>query len=111
MNKKDFVEKYTFVASRNWEASLNYEYKRENKYSKKLEKLFQKLKSRDDFGKGILSELLDSDNDNVRLWAASHSLRLGIHKSMAARVLKEIGLKDDLGELAFNAKITLSEIS
>ena len=74
-----------------------------NKYAKKIINCYLQLK---ELGEVIaLSKLLESDNENVRLWAATHTLCT--NEAKAKRVLQELAVKP--GFNAFSAEMTLRE--
>lgn len=74
-----------------------------NKYARGIINSYLKLK---ELGKtNALSKLLTSENDNVRLWAATHVL--STDEIEAKLVLEELAAKGDLN--AFSAEMTLRE--
>jgi hypothetical protein len=74
-----------------------------NKYAKKIINRYLQLK---ELGKtDELSKLLKSENENVRLWAATHTL--ATNEAAAKRVLQELAVKPGLN--AFSAEMTLRE--
>jgi hypothetical protein len=74
-----------------------------NKYAKKIINCYLQLR---ELGKiSELSSLLNSENENVRLWAATHTLRT--NEAEAKRILHDLAGKSGLN--AFSAEMTLSE--
>lgn len=74
-----------------------------NKYAKKIINCYLQLK---ELGKvNELYKLLKSENENVRLWAATHTLQT--NEAEAKRVLEELAAEPGLN--AFSAEMTLSE--
>ena len=74
-----------------------------NKFAKKIINSYLQLR---ELGKvAALEKLLYSENENVRLWAATHLLE--VKEDIAKKVLKELAEKSDL--LGFSAETTLNE--
>ena len=74
-----------------------------NKYAKKIINCYLQLK---ELGKtNELSRLLNSENENVCLWAATHALPT--NEAEAKQVLQQLAVKSGLN--AFSAEMTLSE--
>jgi hypothetical protein len=74
-----------------------------NKYAKKIINSYLQLKELGETN--ALTKLLESENENVRLWAATHTLPT--NEAKAKRVLQELAVKP--GFNAFSAEMTLSE--
>jgi|GEM_PF-2468491 hypothetical protein len=74
-----------------------------NKYAKKIINCYLQLK---ELGKtNELSKLLKSENENVRVWAATHTL--STNEVEAKQVLNELVAKPGLN--AFSAEMTLRQ--
>jgi Domain of unknown function (DUF2019) len=74
-----------------------------NKYAKKIINCYLQLK---ELGKtNELSKLLKSENENVRVWAATHTLPT--NEVEAKQVLHELAAKPGLN--AFSAEMTLRQ--
>ncbi len=74
-----------------------------NKYAKKIINCYLQLK---EMGKtNELSKLLKSENENVRLWAATHTLQT--NEVEAKQVLHELVVKPGLN--GFSAEMTLRQ--
>lgn len=74
-----------------------------NKFARKIINSYLQLR---ELGKiDALERLLYSENENVKLWTATHLLP--VNEEIAKRTLNELALKSDL--LGFSAKMTLNE--
>jgi hypothetical protein len=87
-----------------YKATLEGDFRTADKYSKKIILITNYIKT--NYGLEQIKDLLDNDNDKVRVWA-SKSL-LPIYADIAIKVLEEIGSKD-VPHCSFNARIILSE--
>jgi hypothetical protein len=97
------VSDFEIFCIKNDEAAKESKPKLSNKYARKIINSYLQLK---ELGKtSELSKLLNSDNDNVRLWAATHTLPT--NEVEAKRVLQELASNSGLN--AFSAEMTLKE--
>ena len=99
------LNKYIEAAIQHGKATEEGDYKSANKAFKVLKKVYDELKANQDFGVQKLSNLLNHEEEYVRLWASSHTLQVDTEK--AKKTLIELTKKT--GFLAFNAKMTLEE--
>ena len=75
-----------------------------NKYSDKIRSIISFINK--DYKLGNLKDLLDHDNDKVRVWVAQ--ALLPIYEDIALNVLEEIS-KKNISHCSFNARIISSE--
>jgi hypothetical protein len=97
------VSEFEFFCVKNDVAAQALDHKLANKYAKKIINCYLQLRELQKIG--ALSKLLKSDNDNVRLWAATHTLHT--NELEAKKVLQELSEKS--GFNAFSAEMTLNE--
>ena len=90
------------------EATLNGDYKANNKAGEKLIKVFKYFENNREFAMDCIEELIKND-DNVVLKSkmAAFCLALGENINEAEKILYEISNKKENGIFAFNAKMTL----
>ncbi len=88
---------------KNDEAAQSLNPKLANKYAKKIINCYLQLRELQKTNE--LSKLLRSENENVRLWAATHVLPTD--EAEAKKVLQELATKPGLN--AFSAEMTLRE--
>lgn len=105
---KDIKSEYIELSIEHMVCAHNGEYKKANKAYSKLKKIFEKIQS-GAVEKEILVDLLNQGDPNVECWAAAHLLGLPYEVELAQEKLKEIAIDNNLGMLAFTAKMTLSQ--
>lgn len=88
-------------------ATINGDYKTNNKEGKKIKRLFSILENNLEQAKEVYSYLLDYDNITTRTEAASACLKLGIYTIEAEKTLEEIAKKNDIGIRRLNAEMVL----
>lgn len=102
-NSDDILIKFESYCLQNDAAAKALNSKSANKYAKRIINCYLQLK---EVGKANeLSKLFNSENENVRLWAATHSLPT--NEFEAKRILQDLALKPGLN--AFSAEKTLLE--
>ena len=79
--------------------------KAHNKASKKLRQLQEEMKTND--CAGVLNNLLDYNDDRVRINAAYLCLKMNIHKDKVLQTLKDVVDNTTDPTLAFSAKMAL----
>ena len=89
------------------EATYSGNYKKGNKSADKLFKLGIIMKENTDIAKEMLNVLLDHENINVKIWAASYALDIKFREKEAEQLLEGISMMPDIGILSFDAEMSL----
>ena len=106
--KKDLdglVADYVKNAVRHGEATIEGDFKAANNSHDKIIKALSEIRKYGNEGDIALLALIDDDNDSVKCWAATHSLKY--HKEKSEQILLYLSKKS--GPIAFNAEMVLSE--
>lgn len=88
-------------------ATLDGDYKANNREGKKITMVFKYLEKNLELAETVLPLLFSDSNVVTRTKAAAHCLALGIHVSEAEKLLLEDSEKQENGIFGFNAKMTL----
>jgi len=102
---KKIIAEYRLCAKKHGEATMEGDYKLANENYDKLVKLLQKIRQFGNDGDIALLSLIEDENQSVRCWAATDSLKYD--KRKAVKVLKKLSKEE--GIIAFDAKMVLSE--
>ncbi len=106
LSKEIFGEQYINYIIQMQNAMLRDDYKTNNKYSKKLNKLNEKYQN-EEYYKDVLNELMKNANLEISSCAAVDSLRHNYNIERAINTLKEISSSGDSGIIGFSAGVAL----
>jgi len=106
-DKSKIVSFYENSGEIRYKATLLGDYKKGNRETPKLIRVFKMFEEDKDFAWECISELLKSNNVVVRTDGAAYCLALGIQTQTAVNVLEEISSNPENGIFGFNAKMTL----
>ena len=90
-----------------YDATLNGDYKSNNKEKSKLRRVFKMFEEDDAFAQECISMMLRSSNVVVRTDAAAYCLALKHNTDLGEKILEEISSDPTNGIFGFNAKMTL----
>lgn len=90
-----------------YHATLNGDYKSNNREGAKLVRIFKLFEQDEAFAMECIEDLIKSNNVVVRAEAAAYCLALKKNITFAENVLKEISNDPANGIFGFNAKMTL----
>ena len=99
------IEEYKSYAVNHGEATLEGDSTVANQNYDKLKTVLKQIKEFGDDGGLALLSLLEDNNQSIRCWAATDSLRF--NESKAKKALKKLSKED--GIIAFDAKMVLKE--
>ena len=88
-------------------ATLDGDYKANNKEGKRLLKIFKYFEMDREFARECIKDMLKSENVVVRTDAAAYCLALNENIDIAIEVLTDISSKEENGIFGFNAQMTL----
>lgn len=106
-SKDSIIEQYEKSCEIMYQATLDGDYKRNNKEGAKLLKIFKYFEQNRELAFECISEMFHSKNVVVRTEAAAYCLALNERTEIAEKVLKEIADDESNGIFGFNAKMTL----
>lgn len=106
LNKEDFIEQYIYYITEMQKAMSKNNYRTNNKYALKLNKLNEKYKN-EDYYENALNELMDNNNFKISSNAAVESFRNNCNIDKAIKVLKEISNREDAGIEGIKAGMAL----
>ena len=106
-SKEEVLRQYEESGRIMYQATLNGDYKANNKEGKRLLKIFKYFESDKEFAWECIKDMLKSENVVVRTDAAAYCLALNEHIDIAQDVLSEISSKEENGIFGFNAQMTL----
>ncbi|MDD4402727.1 MAG: hypothetical protein PHI24_12955 [Desulfitobacteriaceae bacterium] len=106
-NHSDIITQYKSSCDIMYRATLDGDYKANNKEGKKLIDVFKFLEKNRELAVETLSLLLGDENVVTRTKAAAHCLALKINTSEAEKILKVESEKKENGIFGFNAEMTL----
>jgi len=109
MNKAKIIQQYEDSGRLMYEATLNGDYKTNNREGRKLLKIFKIFEKNHDLARECIEELLKSKNIVVRSKAAAYCLALNNDVDAGEAVLKAIAADPKSGIFGFNAEMTLEE--
>lgn len=90
-----------------YDATLNGDYKSNNKEKSKLRRVFKMFEEDNAFAQECISMMLRSSNVVVRTDAAAYCLALKHNTDLGEKTLEEISSDPTNGIFGFNAKMTL----
>ena len=96
MSPQEIIDQYIECGAILTETTLNGDYKRGNKVTKKMEKLFNIFAQDKDLATFILTQVMDSNVDKARSIAAVEALQLNIAIEKAVNVLEEVSKRSDI---------------
>lgn len=106
-SKEEVLKQYEESGKIMYQATLEGDYKTNNKEGKRLLKIFKYFENDREFAMDCLKDMLNSENVVVRIDAAAYCLALNVNIDIALGVLTEISNKEENGIFGFNAKMTL----
>ena len=109
MDKFQIIQQYELSGKLMYVATLNGDYKTNNREGEKLLKLFKIFEKDHDLATECINELLKSNNVVIRSKAAAYCLALGINVDIGKSVLSEIATNPENGIFGFIAEMTLAE--
>lgn len=105
MNTPDVGDVYAKAAAAHGSATDQGDHERSNKAHDDVIRALEVLRASSDSGRAVLASLLDSKDNHVRCWAATHLLPLD--EVTATRTLEELSTLPPF--VGFNAKMVLRE--
>lgn len=106
-SKEEVLRQYEESGRIMYQATIDGNYKANNKEGKQLTKIFRYFENDIEFARECIKDMLDSENVVVRTDAAAYCLALNENIDIAERVLSEISNNEANGIFGFNAKMTL----
>lgn len=106
-SKSDILEQYIRSGNVIYKATLEGDYKTNNKEGKIITQAFKHLEKNLEFATDTLPLLFGNENVVTRTKAAAHCLALKIHIDKAERILEDAANDDKNGIFGFNAQMTL----
>ena len=106
-SKEEVLRQYEESGRIMYQATLDGDYKANNKEGKRLLKFYKYFEGDREFAVECIKDMLNSDNVVVRTKAAAYCLALNENIEVAVAVLSEISSKEENGIFGFNAKMTL----
>lgn len=106
-SKEEILKQYEESGKIMYQATLDGDYKTNNKEGKRLTKIFKYFEDDKEFALDCINDMLHSENVVVRTKAAAYCLALNENIDIAIEVLSEISSKKENGIFGFNAKMTL----
>jgi hypothetical protein len=88
-------------------ATINGDYKTNNKEFKKRDKLFQIVSEDIDLAKEVYSHLLAHSCITTKISSASECLKLNIYTDESIKILEELSKRTDIGVRRTNAEMVL----
>lgn len=105
--KEEVLKQYEESGKIMYRATLDGDYKANNKEGKRLLKIFKYFETDREFARECIKDMLNSKNVVVRTEAAAYCLALNENIGTAEKVLSEISNNEENGIFGFNAKMTL----
>ena len=90
-----------------YQATLDGDYKANNREGKRLNEIFKYFENNPEFALDCIKDMMQSKNVVVRSKAAAYCLALNKNVDTAVRVLSEISNDEKNGIFGFNAQMTL----
>ncbi|MBQ7954601.1 MAG: hypothetical protein IJ282_02515 [Lachnospiraceae bacterium] len=106
-SKEDVLRQYEESGRIMYQATLDGDYKANNREGKRLTKIFKYFEENREFAFDCIHDMLSSQNVVVRTDAAAYCLALNENIDEALEVLSEISDRKENGIFGFNAKKTL----
>ena len=88
-------------------ATIEGDYKVNNREGRKIQKIFNVLSRDIDLAKKVYKVLLEYDNITTKTEAAAACLKLGIHEDKAIQTLESISKRNDIGVRRLNAEMVI----
>ncbi len=101
------VEIYEKSGAIMYNATLNGDYRKNNREGRRLIKIFKVFEKEVDFGRKCIDELYKSENVVIKTTAAAYSLALSYNVDYAIEILQKISNDPNNGIFGFNAEMTL----
>ena len=102
-------QEYINAAMEHGQATLEGNYKVANKQYARLKIIFKKFEKDHLLADNLLETLFQNSNVSVRIWAATHALKLSIRTNEAEKLLKEISRDNSLGIFRLDSEMVLKE--
>lgn len=106
-SKSDIINQYIKSGNVMCKATLEGDYKTNNKEGKKITQVSKYLEKNLELAADTLPLLFDNENAVTRTKAAAHCLALKIHIDRAEKILEDAANDDKNGIFGFNAQMTL----
>ena len=106
-SKEEVLRQYEESGKIMYQATLDGDYRANNKEGKRLMKIFKYFEENREFAFDCIYDMLCSQNVVIRTKAAAYCLALNENIDMAEKVLYEISSNEENGIFGFNAKMTL----
>ena len=106
-SKDEVLRQYEESGKIMYRATMNGDYKVNNKEGKRLLKIFKYFEIDREFARECIKDMLNSENIVVRTDAAAYCLALNENIDIAEKVLSEISNNEANGIFGFNARMTL----
>ena len=106
-NKDEILKIYEEAGELMYQATLDGDYKTNNREGKKLIKIFKYFEENKVFAMECINEMFQSQNVVIQMEAAAYCLALNENTDLAEKVLLEISENEENGIFGFNAKMTL----
>ena len=106
-NKEEVLKMYEEAGKLMYQATLDGDYKTNNREGKKLIKIFKYFEENRPFAMECINEMFQSKNVVIQTEAAAYCLALNENTDLAEKVLLEISENEENGIFGFNAKMTL----
>ena len=106
-SKDEVLRQYEESGKIMYHATMNGDYKVNNKEGKRLLKIFKYFEIDREFARECIKDMLNSENIVVRTDAAAYCLALNENIDIAEKVLSEISNNEANGIFGFNARMTL----
>lgn len=106
-SKEDILRQYEESGRIMYQATLDGDYKANNREGKRLLKIFKYFETDREFASECIKDMLNSENVVIRTDAAAYCLALNENIDIAEKILLEISNNEENGIFGFNAKMTL----
>lgn len=106
-SESDILNQYIKSGNAMYKATLEGDYKTNNKEGKIITQVFKYLEKNIELAADTLPLLFDNENVVIRTKAAAHCLALRIHIDKAEKILEDAANDEQNGIFGFNAHMTL----
>ena len=107
LNKEEIIKQYEISGDIMLRATLEGDYKKNNKEGKKLTEIFKQFEVNKELAMSCLSELMNSNNLVIKTKGAAYCLALNLMVDVAENLLAEISNDPKNGIFGFNVKMVL----
>ena len=107
LSKENIIKQYAKSGSVMMRATLEGDYRKNNKEGKKLTEIFKQFEVDKELAMSCLPELMKSNNVVVKTKGAAYCLALNMMVNTAENLLNEISNDPKNGIFGFNAKMVL----